>query len=290
MTRRSLFPCLAAFAAGVALPQQQPLYFVQLSDPQFGMFSNNKEFQQETANFEFAVSAVNRLKPAFVVITGDLVNKSGDLAQIAEYKRIVAKIDPSIPVYHVAGNHDVGNAPTPETLAAFRKNIGRDYYSFRNGQVYGIVVNSVILHTPKDVLPELAAQEAWLKKELVAAKSSGAKHIIIFQHHPFFIKDGAEPDVYENIPRERRGKYLDLLRSYGVRYVFAGHFHQNAIAKDGDLEMITTGAVGKPLRGSRSGIRVVAVGENSVTHEFREFGFLPEKLAPPVSAGSAARP
>jgi 3',5'-cyclic AMP phosphodiesterase CpdA len=274
----------------VASAQQQPLYFVQLSDPQFGMYANNAGFEQETANFEFAVATVNRLKPAFVVITGDLVNKAGEPAQIAEYKRIVAKIDPSIPVYHVAGNHDVGNAPTPESLAAFRKNIGRDYYSFRNGPVYGIVLNSVLLHAPASVAADLDAQEAWLKKELVTAKASGAKHILVFQHHPFFIKDAAEPDVYENIPRDRRSKYLDLLRSYGVRYVFAGHYHQNAIVKDGDLEMITTGAVGKPLRGSRSGIRVVAVGENSVTHEFRDFGSLPEKLAPPVSAGSAARP
>jgi hypothetical protein len=32
-----------------------------------------------------------------------------------------------------------------------------------------------------------------------------------------------------------------------VSHVFAGHYHRNALARDGDLEMATTGPVGKPL-------------------------------------------
>ncbi len=59
-----------------------PFFFIQLTDPQFGMFTGNAGFEQETANFEFAVATANRLKPAFVVVTGDLVNKTGDEAQI----------------------------------------------------------------------------------------------------------------------------------------------------------------------------------------------------------------
>ena len=88
----------------------EPFFFIQLSDPQFGMFTNNKDFVQETANFEFAVASINRLKPAFVVITGDLVNKPGDRAQIAEFHRIAAKVDPKIRVYNVVGNHDISNS------------------------------------------------------------------------------------------------------------------------------------------------------------------------------------
>ena len=62
----------------------EPWFFIQLSDPQLGMFTDNRDFAQDAANFEFAVAAVNRLKPAFVVVTGDLVHKPGDAAQIAE--------------------------------------------------------------------------------------------------------------------------------------------------------------------------------------------------------------
>src|SRR3954471_10595688 len=99
--------------AGSLAQAAEPFFFVQLSDPQFGMFTDNKDFAQETANFEFAVASINRLRPAFVIITGDLVNKPGDAAQIAEFRRIVAKVDSGIPVYNVVGNQDIENVPTP---------------------------------------------------------------------------------------------------------------------------------------------------------------------------------
>src|ERR1051325_11469402 len=109
----------------------EPFFFIQLSDPQFGMYTTNKDFAQETANFEFAVATINRLRPAFVVITGDLVNKPADAAQIAEFKRIVAKVDPAIPVHNVAGNHDLENVPTTATVNAYTNQFGPDHYTFR---------------------------------------------------------------------------------------------------------------------------------------------------------------
>lgn len=48
--------------------------FIQMSDPQFGMFTKNASFEHETVKLEFAIANANRLKPAFVVITGDLIN------------------------------------------------------------------------------------------------------------------------------------------------------------------------------------------------------------------------
>src|SRR4029079_9763941 len=93
--------------------------FLHLSDPQFGMYSKNANFQHETVNFEFAIATANRLKPAFVVITGDLINEAGNAAQTAEFKRIAAKLDPGIKLYNMPGNHDVKNEPTAESLAYY---------------------------------------------------------------------------------------------------------------------------------------------------------------------------
>jgi hypothetical protein len=72
----------------------KPYTFFQMADTQFGFFNANKEFSRETKNMEKAIAESNRLKPAFVVICGDLVNKPGDLSQIAEYKRIAAQLNP----------------------------------------------------------------------------------------------------------------------------------------------------------------------------------------------------
>jgi len=279
MKKRSAW-ILASLLAGafLCLGQAQPNHFILLGDPQFGMYSTNADFAQEAANYEFVVATVNRLKPGFVVVLGDLVNKAGDPDQIREFRRITAKVDASIPVYPVPGNHDVGNEPTPETLAAYRKNLGRDYYSFRAGQVFGIVLNSPLIFAPGKAPREYQEQEAWLRKELETAKDSGARHIILFQHHPLFKKSPSEPDEYENIPRERRLPLAELLNKYGVRYVFAGHTHKNLLARDGQLEVVATAPVGKPLGQDGSGIRVVTVSEAGLSHRYYEFGKLPDKL------------
>src|ERR1043166_4149724 len=99
---------IACLAAGI-VPAAEPFSFIQMSDPQFGMYTENKSFEHETANFEFAVAAANRLHPKFVVVTGDLINQPGNAAQAAEYLRIAARLDPGIRLFNVPGNHDVGN-------------------------------------------------------------------------------------------------------------------------------------------------------------------------------------
>src|SRR6266700_954425 len=103
MSNRARLAALWLFGAGLA-GASEPFSFVQMSDPQFGMYTENKSFEHETANFEFAMAAANRLHPKFVVVTGDLINQPGDAAQAAEYRRIAAKLDAGIKLYHVAGN------------------------------------------------------------------------------------------------------------------------------------------------------------------------------------------
>ena len=249
--------------------------FIQMSDPQFGMYTKDADFAHETANFEFAVAAANRLMPAFVVITGDLINKSGDAAQAAEYKRIASKLNPKIKLFSVPGNHDVGNEPTAQSLAQYRERFGPDYYSFRVGDVAGLVLDSNLEKGAEKVPEEAAKMESWFRNELERVKLTGVKHIIVFQHISFFLKDPNEADQYFNIPKPVRERYLRLLHEYGVQQVFAGHYHRNELGHDGDLEMVTTGPVGMPLEGAKSGLRIVTVKDGALTHKFYDFGELP---------------
>jgi 3',5'-cyclic AMP phosphodiesterase CpdA len=264
----------------------EPFFFVQLSDPQLGMFNKNKDFQQETINFEFAVATVNRLRPAFVIITGDLVNKPGDAAQNAEYKRIVAKIDPAIPVYNVVGNHDIENVPTPATIAAYTNLYGPDHYTFRYKDFAGVVLNSTVIHSPEKTTNQLAAQEEWLKTELSHLQKE-VRHIVVFQHHPWFLKSAEEPDEYFNIPRARRSLYLELFHKAGVKHLFSGHYHRSAVARDGDIEAVTTGPVGMPLGDAKSGLRIVIAGDDGMYHRYYHFGEIPNHIdvAPTVKEG-----
>jgi 3',5'-cyclic AMP phosphodiesterase CpdA len=263
----------------LALPASgSDFFFLQMSDPQFGMYTANKDFVQETANFEFAMANANRLHPAFVVITGDLVNKPGDAAQIAEYHRIAAKLDRSIPLHNVAGNHDVGNEPTPESLAAYRQAFGPDYYVFRHGDYAGVVLNSSLIQHPEKASAEAARQEAWLVAELEKVKEAGVRQVAVFQHIPFFLEKHDEPDQYFNIPRDVRDRFLSILERYGVHYVFAGHYHRNAFGRTASLEMVTTGPVGKPLGVDPSGFRVVIVRDSKMEHAYYGLGNIPSQV------------
>lgn len=271
----SLIVSLLLITAGCSTER---LTFFQMADTQFGFFNANKEFSRETKNMEAAIESANKLKPAFVVICGDLVNKTGDLVQIAEYKRIAAKLNPEIKLYNVSGNHDVENAPTKESLASYKQHFGDDRYTFRSGNIYGIILNSSLIKDPSLSPSEAAAQKLWLENSLIDAQNSGAKNIMIFMHHSLFLNTANEPDEYFNINSERRKVYLDLFKKYGVKQVFAGHYHRNAYGRDGELEMITTGPVGRPLGADSSGFRIVNVKGKIVDHQYFPLDSLPDRI------------
>lgn len=252
--------------------------FFQMADTQFGFFNENKEFSRETRNFEKAIAETNRLKPAFVIICGDLVNKPGDMAQINEYKRIAAKLDPAIKLYNVSGNHDVENTPTTAALQFYQQQFGPDRYTFRSGNIFGIVLNSSLIKDPAKAPAEAAAQELWVRTALEDAKNSGSRNIMIFMHHPFFLDSADEPNQYFNIDIDKRKMYLDLFDKYNVRQIFAGHYHRNAGGRAGNIEMITTGPVGRPLGSDSSGFRIVNVDGTSVNHKYYALDSLPARL------------
>ena len=280
MRRLLLALSFLAMLLPAAAQSGKPWFFAVLSDPQFGMYAKDQNFTQETANFEFAIANLNRLHPRFVVICGDLVNRAGDAAEIAEYKRILRELDPFIPVYSVAGNHDVGNVPTPATLATFRAAIGRDYYTFSAGDLFGIVLDSNLIRSPEGAPKAAAQQEQWLEKTLARAQSNPNQQIVVFQHIPYFVKSPDESVGYFNIPEPARRKYLDLLEHAGVQRVFAGHLHKPSIGVDGSLTEVVTGATGKPLGGSLSGFRIVTVEGRKFDPAWVCFGGIPNQIDP----------
>lgn len=264
---------------------REPFFFIQAADPQFGFGAwSLTDFRQETANFEFLVATANRLRPAFVVVTGDLVNRASNPGQVAEFQRVASRLDKSVPLYTLPGNHDIGDVVAPDHLANYRKSFGPDYHTFRHGGAAFFALNSCMISNPQRVPEEFARQEKWLREELEKARRDGIERLIVFQHHPWFLAAADEPDQYRNILLERRKPYLALFREYGVSHVFAGHLHRNVLASDGGLEMVTTASIG-PARGKdHSGFRVVIVRPDAVVHEYFPMGRVPNKipLQPPA--------
>jgi len=125
---------------------------------------------------------------------------------------------------------------------------------------------------------EALRQEQWLRAELASARAGNPRHIVVFQHHPLFLKSAAEPDSYDVIPLARRSLFLQMYREAGVRHVFAGHYHQNSVARNDDLEIVTTGPIGMPLRGASSGMRIALVRATGIEHRYYALGELPARV------------
>jgi len=259
-------------------PAKEPFFFIQMADPQFGKFADGRNFKKETELFGKAIKYANRLKPAFVVICGDLTDDPRDKEQIAEFHRIAGKLDDEIPLYIVSGNHDVEDVPSSKTLKAYRENFGQDWYSFAVGGSKFITINTTIIHTPDIVGEEVISQMRWLRQELDVARRLGYQHTFIFGHHPFFLESPDEGSDQYTIPEHIRPMYLTLFKEYGVTAVFAGHYHQNSLGRDENLEMITTGPVGEPHGDAESGFRIVKVYDDRITHEFYAFDDMPKTV------------
>lgn len=264
---------LAVFVSHGIAADSTPFFFLQLSDPQFGFIDNNKSISAETEAMNKAVTAINQLKPPFVVITGDFVNNSKSKEQIAAYKSMIAQIDSSVKVYMIPGNHDIGKV-SRASIDNYKKNYGETHFSFRYGDCAFIGIDSNIIKEEDKEREEV--QFKWLEQEL--QKTKDARFKFVFTHCSVFLKRMDEPVNYSNFSLPMREKYVHLFQKYGVNAIFAGHLHNNAYGKVGNMEMITIGPVGKVLGTGYQGMNLVKVYPDRFISEFIALNQFPKEV------------
>lgn len=259
----------AGCRASAASRAGEPFTFVQISDPQVGMYRAFKEvddYAPEQRDFPRAVQLVRAVAPDFVVITGDLVEQWNDAEQLALFDEFLRELREHTTVYLAAGNHDM--PPTTKGLALWRDRFGPDRYAFRHRGSRFLVINSNLIAFADRLPEEEQAQWDWLERELEQARQSGARHVVLFHHHPYFLREANEEDGYFNVPLARRKRYLALLDEHGVDAVFTGHYHQEAGGRANGTEFVVTSSLGKPLGEAPAGLRIVVVGGEGITHEY----------------------
>lgn len=264
---------LAVFVSHGIAADSAPFFFLQLSDPQFGFMDNNKSISAETEAMNKAVTAINQLKPPFMVITGDFVNNSKSKEQIAAYKSMIAQIDSSVKVYMIPGNHDIGKV-SRSSIDNYKKNYGETHFSFRYGDCAFIGIDSNIIKEEDKEREEV--QFKWLEQEL--QKTKDARFKFVFTHCSVFLKRMDEPVNYSNFSLPMREKYVRLFQKYGVNAIFAGHLHNNAYGKVGNMEMITIGPVGKVLGTGYQGMNLVKVYPDRFISEFIALNQFPKEV------------
>lgn len=283
---------LDAFSAEKEREWKGPFYFIQGADPQFGLMkawstgdsdSGGDEWEQEIRLTEQAIQAINKLnpKPRFFVLCGDLIHAMPGAPwrkeQTADLQRVLRRVDSEIPLVLVSGNHDVGNAPTPETIAEFQQTWGDDYFSFWVGGVLFLVLNSQLLCDASRCPALQQAQDRWLEQQLRAAGPRECRHAVVFQHIPLFLQSIEEDDDYFNLPRTVRKEMADKFLKAGIRAVFSGHYHRNAGGTYKKLDMVVSSALGCQLGKDTHGLRVVVVTAEKIIHRYYSLDELSER-------------
>lgn len=259
----SLFPVTAQPRIDKAPQPGKPFFLIQISDPQLG-FREEQGFAEGERLLTETVDAINALHPAFVIVTGDMINSSGNEEQLAAYKRLIARIREDIPVFHLPGNHDIGKY-TPEHIRSYLDRFGYERFAFRYGDCAFIGINSCPIK--EGCTGAEAEQYDWLCGQLDAMKDCRAA--FVFMHHPPVLQERNEPENYSNLSESMRQRYIGLFARNGVDAVFAGHLHATAYCEIDGLKIITCGPSGKPLGKGFSGMNVITVyADSSFSSEY----------------------
>lgn len=261
MNRHFIFKLLILHTL-IILASCSPRYFVQISDPQLGFISKNKNVEKERELMEKIIPEVNRIRPDMIVFSGDLVHDRNNGQQLEEFDRLCGMFDKSIPMYYIPGNHDIGNEADHGEVLKFIQKYGSDRFVYK-GKGYTVIgFNSCVIKAETEYEE---TEYEWLEEQL--SKVGKKKPVIVVAHHPFFIKSADEKEQYYNIRPELRMKYLDMFEKYGVDMILSGHMHKLAGGEYKEMTLFTSGAAGRAFRNG-SGISLVEIkkGQPSVRY------------------------
>jgi hypothetical protein len=189
--------------------------FVQAADPQMTFCPNSP------SNWQVTTSKVNAVNPAFLIVTGDLLNNPGSQPEADMYFAAAAGLKPGITRYDLAGNHDVHDAPTPSSYAWYQSRFvdpcdpcAPPWYSFTYGNNLFIALESCILKNATGYPGKDVNEIDWLTTTLSGA--GGYDNVLVFMHHPLCVSSVSEPNAWNNMPLARRSQ----LASDSVRHVW----------------------------------------------------------------------
>lgn len=276
------------------IEQQRPYFFIQMADPQVGCNTAETGDASETDLLARAFQHANRLMPAFVLISGDMINipsEGDDLGadaepQADEFLSIAARLNSTIPIHLLPGNHDILDAPTHESLVWYRRKFGPDWYKFTCGNCLYIVLNSCIFYDDRYCADDAAKQLQWLRRTLQEATAAHYTHTFICMHHSLYLEHPDEEDDYFVLPRQARSTLLELFHAHCIRAVFCGHYHRNAFAAEtlgapceGDMELVTTSSLTMSLGQDPPGIRIVKVFDDHIEHDYYGLDAMPDSIS-----------
>ncbi len=195
------------------------------------------------------VEAILSEAPDFAIATGDLVLRGSDEGDWQAFFAVAADLLGRIPLYTVAGNHDLGRSGAErrrmnEILALWpgppdRPDWG-NWHSFDVADLHFLMLDSNAY--------EYEEQLRWVREDLAAARARNVRAIFAVTHHSPYARG---PHGGHRYAAEH---YAPVLVAYGVTLLFAGHDHLYQRGRMNGLDYMVTGGGGAPLYKVRCGV------------------------------------
>jgi hypothetical protein len=276
----------------VRLPRVDDFIFVHASDTHIS--------EQNVARMRRFRALVDSIKPAFVIISGDLVR---DALRVPEaeargyYERFMRELaEFDVPVFTVPGNHEIFGIERHRSLVSpdnplygkrlYRSLLGPNYYSFTYGGIHFLALDTVDYDDLWYFGNVDSVQLAWIERDL--ARLPAAARVVTFNHIPFV--SGAQMiDGFDEVSpaptvirvdgqasfRHNVRNVNEIVALIGDRLEIAlgGHMHRREFLRyatpRGTVRFAQTAAVTGPPRsdgplGIRSGITVYRVSRGKV--------------------------
>jgi len=247
--RKLIIAVLTALCLASCAPRSaEPYFFIQMTDPQMGF--REKGIEQSVRYLQETVDAINRLHPAFVLVTGDMLNNWNNQQQWEAYDRLMSTIDKDIPVYTIPGNHDYRPLKEADSVEKYFERWDYDRVVFSYGGDLYLGFNTNVIKDNQ--VTEEAEQYDWMVAQL-KKYARKARHVILFGHCPIIKEAVDEKEDYFNFQEPYRSKYLQLCKDYGVEMALYGHLHKTRTVLHDGTRHITCTASGAALGDGMSG-------------------------------------
>jgi Icc-related predicted phosphoesterase len=223
------------------LPGSSQFSFVVYGDTRFTDVKDTKNSNPEMRHA--LVQQIAEAKPAFVVITGDLVLGGGDANDWKVWESETKPWrDAGFPVFPVLGNHDVyGDPQAVHYFAHFPELKQHPWYSVRAGHVLFFMLDS-----NSDV--SAGVQWNWLQDQLARVPDDVYFLFFILHHPPYthssnsFIQPGHAARSAEQKLAERLEQFQATTHARLI--VVAGHVHNYERYEHGGVTYIVSGGGG----------------------------------------------
>lgn len=232
-----------------------------IGDPQYGWFGM-RECKEERKNFQKIIDIANEEKFYTLIILGDLADSYPKTSwkrarQVDLFLNSIAKIK-SARVIFVAGNHDLGEEMTPETMRKFEKDFGAPtWFVFNLGGYKFLVINTTLFRN-RERLPRLYDEQMKFIERNRDAK-------FILGHHPPFQKKAPQSKGYYNWPPKVWRAIAPLFPP--DTYFFSGHTHRPFQRIIYDFHIINPGTCCAPWRNGFTSYGVLEINNGQIKYQ-----------------------